>query len=45
MTSPPRTRQQLKQDALDRLERDIDAWIATADEGGGTPYLVPAETR
>jgi hypothetical protein len=41
MTPPPRTRQQRKQDALNRLERDIDAWVATADGGSGTPYLVP----
>jgi len=41
MTPPPRTRQQRQQDALNRLERDIDAWAATADAGSGTPYLVP----
>jgi nitroimidazol reductase NimA-like FMN-containing flavoprotein (pyridoxamine 5'-phosphate oxidase superfamily) len=41
MTPPPRSRQQRKQDALERLERDVDAWVATADEGSGTPYLVP----
>ena len=41
MLPAPRTQQQRKQDALDRLERDIDAWVATADPGGGTPYLVP----
>ena len=41
MTSPPRTPEQRKQDALDRLERDTDAWVATADPGSGTPYLVP----
>lgn len=41
MTPPPRTQQQRKQDALNRLERDIDAWVATADGGSGTPYLVP----
>jgi len=41
MTPPPRSRQQRRQDALNRLERDIDAWVATADEGSGTPYLVP----
>jgi Pyridoxamine 5'-phosphate oxidase len=38
---PPRTRHQRKQDALDRLDRDIDAWVATAGRDGGTPYLVP----
>jgi len=41
MTPPPRSQQQRKQDALNRLERDTDAWVATADAGGGTPYLVP----
>lgn len=41
MTPPPRTQQQRKQDALDRLEHDTDAWVATADGGSGTPYLVP----
>ena len=33
MTPPPRTLHQRKQ--------DIDAWVATADGGSGTPYLVP----
>jgi hypothetical protein len=37
MTPPPRTRQQRKQDALNRLERATDAWVATADRGSGTP--------
>jgi hypothetical protein len=41
MTPAPRTPIQRKQDALDRLEHDIDVWVATADGGGGTPYLVP----
>jgi hypothetical protein len=41
MTRPPRTAQQRKQDALNRLEQDIDAWVATADPASGTPYLVP----
>ena len=39
--TPPRPPRQRKQDALDRLERDVDAWVATADPAGGTPYLVP----
>ena len=26
---------------LNRLERDVDAWVATADRESGTPYLVP----
>jgi hypothetical protein len=41
MTPAPRSRQQRKQDTLHRLEHDTDAWVATADAGGGTPYLVP----
>ncbi|MFC4007278.1 pyridoxamine 5'-phosphate oxidase family protein [Nonomuraea purpurea] len=42
MTVPdPRTPEQRKQDTLDRLRNDVDAWVATADEGGGEPYLVP----
>jgi Pyridoxamine 5'-phosphate oxidase len=41
MTPPPRTQQQRKQDALKRLEQDTDAWVATAEVGSGTPYLVP----
>jgi hypothetical protein len=38
---PPRTPQQRKEDALRRLENDVDAWVATADGHGMTPYLVP----
>ena len=41
MPPPARAPQQRRQDALDRLERDVDAWVATADAAGGTPYLVP----
>ncbi|MGW2824540.1 pyridoxamine 5'-phosphate oxidase family protein [Streptomyces sp. NPDC001443] len=42
MTPPPaRPAKQRKQDTLHRLEHDVDAWVATADEGGGAPYLVP----
>ena len=37
----PRTRELRRRDALDRLEDDVDAWVATADRGDGTPYLVP----
>ncbi len=41
MTAPPRTPERRKQDALDRLEHDVDAWVATADPASGTPYMVP----
>jgi hypothetical protein len=39
VTSPPRTPEQRKQDALKRLEDDTDAWVATAKEGDGTTLL------
>lgn len=41
MPAPARTPEQRRQDALKRLEEDVDAWVATADEATGTPYLVP----
>ena len=41
MLMPARTSKQRKQDALDRLEHDVDAWVATSDGSTGTPYLVP----
>jgi hypothetical protein len=41
MTPPARTSRQRKQDTLNRLEHDVDAWVATADPADGTPYLVP----
>jgi hypothetical protein len=41
MTAAPRSQQQRKHDALHRLENDVDAWIATADSGTGTPHMVP----
>ncbi|MFF4568092.1 pyridoxamine 5'-phosphate oxidase family protein [Streptomyces sp. NPDC001410] len=42
MTPPPaRTAEQRKKDTLHRLEHDEDAWVATAGEDGGAPYLVP----
>jgi hypothetical protein len=41
MTPPARTPGQRRQDTLNRLEHDIDAWVATADPADGTPYLVP----
>ncbi|QBI53605.1 pyridoxamine 5'-phosphate oxidase family protein [Streptomonospora litoralis] len=39
--APPRSRCQRKQDALTRLETDVDAWVATAGADGGMPHLVP----
>jgi general stress protein 26 len=43
MTNPPAARaaKQREKDTLDRLEHDVDAWIATAGGGAGAPYLVP----
>ena len=41
MIPPARTKEQRRQDTANRLEHDIDAWVATADSGSGTPYLVP----
>ncbi len=37
---PARAPEQRKQDVLDRLEQDIDAWVATASPDG-LPCLVP----
>ena len=28
-------------DTLNRLANDVDAWVATADQDSGEPYLVP----
>ena len=41
MTPPARTPGQRKHDALNRLDHDIDAWVATAGPGNGAPHLVP----
>jgi hypothetical protein len=40
MVEEPRSAEQRKRDTLVRLERDIDAWVASADRDGN-PYLVP----
>ncbi len=40
MTPPPRSLERRQRDTLDRLENDVDAWIATAAPDG-TPYLMP----
>ncbi|WP_329025121.1 MULTISPECIES: pyridoxamine 5'-phosphate oxidase family protein [unclassified Streptomyces] len=37
---PARSREQRKQDVLDRLEKDTDAWVSTASVDGA-PTLVP----
>jgi hypothetical protein len=41
MTPPARTARQRKHDALNRLDRDTDAWVATAGPANGAPHLVP----
>lgn len=41
MPAPARTLEQRIQDARARLEQDVDAGVATADPGGGLPYLIP----
>jgi len=41
MPPPPRDQRQRIQDTLHRLDHDVDAWVATADPGSGTPHLVP----
>lgn len=38
--APPRTPEQRKTDTLARFERDIDAWVASADAAGNA-YLIP----
>jgi hypothetical protein len=37
---PPRSRSQRKIDALEKLHREVDVWVASADETGGA-YLIP----
>ncbi|MFE6360563.1 pyridoxamine 5'-phosphate oxidase family protein [Streptomyces sp. NPDC057806] len=39
VTDPPRTPDQRRRDVLDRLEREIDIWVSTAD-AEGVPCLV-----
>jgi hypothetical protein len=41
MAPSARTPKQRKQDALNLLQHETDAWVATADGQSGTPYLVP----
>ncbi|KYK13968.1 pyridoxamine 5'-phosphate oxidase family protein [Streptomyces rochei] len=40
ITAPPRGPGQRRQDVLDRLERELDIWVATADPDG-VPCMVP----
>jgi hypothetical protein len=37
---PPRTRAERRQDTLAKLEREVDLWVASADERGDA-YLLP----
>ena len=39
-SAPARSREQRKQDVLGRLDKDVDAWVATAS-AAGEPCLVP----
>ncbi|MDR8413986.1 pyridoxamine 5'-phosphate oxidase family protein [Nonomuraea sp. 3-1Str] len=39
--APPRTALRRKQDVLDRLAGDVDAWVSTAGPDGWQPHLVP----
>jgi hypothetical protein len=41
MTPPARPTGQRKHDTLNRLDHDIDAWVATAGPANGAPHLVP----
>lgn len=41
MTAPARLASERKRDTLNRLEQDVDVWVATAGAANGTPYLVP----
>jgi nitroimidazol reductase NimA-like FMN-containing flavoprotein (pyridoxamine 5'-phosphate oxidase superfamily) len=40
MTAAPRPLEVRKQDTLNRLAKDVDAWVSTASPDG-TPYLMP----
>ncbi|MER0445553.1 pyridoxamine 5'-phosphate oxidase family protein [Streptomyces sp. Edi4] len=40
ISEPARSREQRKQDVLTRLEKDEDAWVATAS-ATGEPHLIP----
>lgn len=38
---PARSAQERKRDTLQRLAEEVDAWVATAGAGGGSPCLAP----
>jgi hypothetical protein len=40
MIEPPRTRAERRRDTLAKLEREVDLWVVSADEGGDA-YLLP----
>jgi hypothetical protein len=40
MIEPPRTRAERRRDALAKLAREVDVWVASADERG-VAYLLP----
>ncbi|NRN65412.1 Pyridoxamine 5'-phosphate oxidase [Kibdelosporangium sp. 4NS15] len=40
-TTGPREFAQRLHDTRNRLDTDVDTWVATADPATGTPYLVP----
>jgi hypothetical protein len=40
VTEPARSPEVRKQDALKRLDEDVDAWVSTSS-ADGTPYLMP----
>jgi nitroimidazol reductase NimA-like FMN-containing flavoprotein (pyridoxamine 5'-phosphate oxidase superfamily) len=39
--APARTAERRKQDTLNRLEKKVDAWVATSGGPSGAPHLVP----
>jgi hypothetical protein len=41
MSPPARDPKQRLQDTLNRLEHDVDCWVASAGPSSGIPYLVP----
>ncbi|NED98915.1 pyridoxamine 5'-phosphate oxidase family protein [Phytoactinopolyspora halotolerans] len=41
MNAEARSRAQRIRDTLHRLEHDVDCWVATAGDAGGSPYMIP----